>query len=141
MEDKYNLERFLEAQESSYDTALSEIINGYKESHSMWFIFPQIAGLGNSEMSKFYSISTLEEAEAYLHNAILGRRLLDICTVLTESDIADVKEIFDFPDYLKFQSCLTLFSMTENSHLIFEVLLKKYFNNRKDKNTLSIMGY
>jgi len=141
MEDKYNLERFTEAQESSYDTAFNEIKNGYKESHWMWYIFPQIAGLGNSEMNRFYSISTLAEAEAYLHHPILGRRLIDICTVLTESDIADAKEIFGFPDYLKFQSCLTLFSMTENCPPIFEVLLKKYFNNRKDKNTLSIMGY
>ena len=130
MEDKYNLERFLEAQESSYDTALNEIKNSYKEGHWMWYIFPQITGLGNSEMSRYYCISTLEEAEAYLHHPLLGSRLIEICTVLAESDIDVAKEIFGFPDYLKFQSCLTLFSMTQNSPTIFEVLLKKYFNKK-----------
>jgi uncharacterized protein (DUF1810 family) len=140
MEYKNKLERFLVAQETSYETALSEIKNGQKESHWMWYIFPQIAGLGNSELSKYYSIRDIEEASDYVRHPILGSRLLRICTVLADFENKDVNSIFGFPDNLKLQSCLTLFSMLEISPPIFGYLLEKYFNGQKDEYTFKIIA-
>ncbi len=139
MEDIFNLERFIEAQEQSYQNALEEIRDGRKESHWMWYIFPQIKGLGNREFSIFYGLASLEEAEAYLLHPILGKRLVEICAVLLKSDETDAYTIFGFPDYLKLQSCLTLFSQIENSNEIIDQLLSKYFNSEYDEKTLGII--
>lgn len=140
MEYKNKLERFLVAQETSYETALSEIKNGQKESHWMWYIFPQIDGLGNSELSKYYSIRDIDEASDYVRHPILGLRLIRICTVLADFENKDINSIFGFPDNFKLQSCLTLFSMLEISPPIFGYLLEKYFNGQKDENTFQIIA-
>lgn len=139
MNDLFNLERFLEAQEQSYQNALEEIRNGRKESHWMWYIFPQIKGLGSSSMSNFYGLKNLEEAEAFLSHPILGKRLVEICTVLLGLDESDAYSIFGSPDHLKLKSCLTLFSQVENTNQIFEQLLSKYFNSKYDEITLSMI--
>jgi len=139
MNDLFDLERFLEAQEQSYQNALEEIRNGRKESHWMWYIFPQIKGLGSSSMSNFYGLKNLKEAEAYLKHHILGKRLVEICTVLLGLDERDAYSIFGSPDHLKLKSCLTLFSQVENTNQIFEQLLSKYFNSKYDEITLSMI--
>ena len=138
-EDLFNLERFLDAQESTYQKALQEIKNGYKESHWIWFIFPQIKGLGYSDKSIFYGLKNIEEANAYLNHPILGERLLEICNVLINLDNNDAYSIFGSPDNLKLKSCLTLFSQVENTNEIFDNLLSKFFNGKYDKNTLDII--
>ena len=139
-EELFNLERFLDAQENTYQIALQEIKNGYKESHWMWFILPQIKGLGHSPKSIFYGLKNIEEANAYLNHPILGKRLLEICNVLLNLDDNDAYSIFGSPDNLKLKSCLTLFSQVENTNEIFDNLLSKFFNGKYDKSTLDIIN-
>jgi len=135
-DEPYNLHRFVDAQNPVFEDVRAELRSGKKESHWMWFIFPQIAGLGNSRTAQHYAISSLAEAEAYLRHPILGRRLRE-CTVLTlsiESDSAE--EIFGFPDFLKFRSCMTLFSCATSESKLFISALEKYFGGEPDSLTL-----
>ena len=108
MNDIYNLERFVNAQENSYKVALKEIQNGKKNSHWMWFIFPQINGLGMSSISKKYSIKNKQEAKDYLDHNILGNRLIEITTALMKIEQKSVRSIFGYPDDLKLKSSMTL---------------------------------
>jgi uncharacterized protein (DUF1810 family) len=134
--DPYRLHRFLDAQNPVFEKVCSELREGRKQSHWMWFIFPQIAGLGSSAMSRRYGISALQEAEAYLREPILGERLR-LCTRLVVTiEGRSIEQIFGYPDDLKFQSSMTLFASTELENQIFKDALQKYFAGKLDKKTL-----
>ena len=136
MEDSYNLKRFLDAQESVYPIALSEIANGRKQSHWMWFIFPQIEGLGFSETSVYYAINDLNEAAAYLKHPVLGERLIRICNTLLQLHDHDAHGIFGSPDDVKLKSSMTLFASVGNAPPVFQSVLDKFFRGEKDQKTL-----
>ena len=128
MKDIYNLERFINAQENSYHMALKEIKNGKKLSHWMWFIFPQIDGLGLSSISKEYSIKNSQEAKDYLNHNISGKRLIEITSALMKLENKSARSIFGYPDYLKLKSSMTLFKIISSDNEIFSGVLGKYFN-------------
>ncbi|OWY23011.1 DUF1810 domain-containing protein [Sphingobacteriales bacterium UPWRP_1] len=133
------LERFVDAQAYKYADALNEISNGKKTSHWMWFVFPQIAGLGHSEISKQYAIQNLAEAELYLSHEILGKRLIEISEVLLKIQKKTAHEIFGTPDDVKLKSCMTLFSLLKDAHPIFGQVLDKYFDGKRCSRTLKIL--
>lgn len=135
--DTYNLQRFVSAQANTYEQALREIQSGHKESHWMWFIFPQLQGLGRSSTSQFYAISGREEAEQYINHPILGSRLREITEELLHLDGHTAHEIFSSPDDHKLQSCMTLFSAISEEGNIFERVLNKYYNGLPCKRTLA----
>ena len=139
MSSGYNLERFIDAQEASYEIALSEIKTGRKKSHWMWYIFPQIQGLGFSETSKFYAIKDIDEARAFVEHPVLGERLISICNALLQLETNNAHKIFGSPDDLKLQSSMTLFSSL-NINPVFQKVLEKFFNGIKDDKTLQIIG-
>jgi uncharacterized protein (DUF1810 family) len=134
-----DLKRFLEAQENDFATALAEIRRGRKQSHWMWYIFPQIAGLGFSSTSKFYAIKDRSEAENYLAHPILGERLVEISNALLEVEGKTANQIFGSPDDVKLKSSMTLFGALENTNPIFQKVLDKYFNGGKDQKTLELI--
>ena len=136
----YDISMFIEAQRSSYQQALSEIKNGKKASHWIWYIFPQIKGLGRSAMSEYYSIQDIDEAKAYLADAILSKRLIEICEVLLSLDTNDAVEVMGRPDDKKLKSSMTLFDAATDSLEIFQMVLDKYYNGKKDNLTLRILG-
>jgi O-acetyl-ADP-ribose deacetylase (regulator of RNase III)/uncharacterized protein (DUF1810 family) len=136
----YNLERFVEAQTYNYAYALNEISKGRKTSHWMWYIFPQIIGLGFSEMSKKYAIQDLQEAEFYISHEVLGNRLIKISEVLLKIEGKTAYEIFGSPDDMKLKYCMTLFSLTSNAKPIFKEVLEKYFQGEKCSKTIKILG-
>lgn len=121
--------------------AFAELRAGQKTSHWMWFIFPQIAGLGLSETSKFYDIKSIEEAKAYLKHLVLGSRLTEITKLLLELDTDNSRLIFCTPDDLKLHSCMTLFTIAdeENENNVFQKVLDKFFKEKRDKNTIEIL--
>ncbi len=135
MNDIYNLERFVNAQENSYKVALKEIQNGQKNSHWMWFIFPQINGLGMSSISKKYSIKNKQEAKDYLDHNILGNRLIEITTALMKIEQKSVRSIFGYPDDLKLKSSMTLFKIISPENKLFSDVLVRYFNGEVCKHT------
>ncbi|NDK55951.1 DUF1810 domain-containing protein [Pontibacter fetidus] len=135
----YNLNRFVEAQQSTYQTALSEIRNGRKRSHWMWFIFPQVAGLGFSETSQFYAIKTIDEAKAYLHHPILGKRLAEISEALLTIAGKTANQVFGSPDDLKLKSSMTLFAAVSDENPVFRKILEKYFDGQQDAKTLQLL--
>jgi len=134
------LQRFLAAQETSYATALAEIKNGCKESHWMWYIFPQIAGLGYSETAQFYAIKDLNEATMYLQHELLGKRLLEISQALLDLDNDDAHSIFGSPDDIKLRSSMTLFAQVENAPPVFQSVIVKFFGGNADGRTLELLG-
>ena len=134
-----NLQRFIDAQETSYEAALSEIKNGRKKSHWMWYIFPQIQGLGFSETSKFYAIKDINEAEEFLKHPLLGHRLVRLCNELLKLESDDANRIFGSPDDLKLKSSMTLFSSL-NINPVFQMVLEKFFNGTEDIKTLEIIS-
>jgi uncharacterized protein (DUF1810 family) len=130
------LNRFLKAQEKDYQTALSEIRSGRKRSHWMWYIFPQITGLGSSPMAVKYAIRDLDEAKAYLDDPILGSRLKEISQALLDLRNTSALDIFGYPDNLKLRSCMTLFSAADASaDSVFTSVLDKYFAGELDDHT------
>lgn len=134
-----NLKRFHDAQAGSYDTAYQEIKNGRKTSHWMWFIFPQIQGLGYSEISKRYAIKDLQEASLYLDDPVLSSRIISICqSLLTHNDLS-VSQIFGSPDDMKLKSSMTLFSSVKNANPVFREVLNKYFRGEQDQKTLQLL--
>ena len=139
MNKEYNLERFINAQETSYQIALSEIKNGIKQSHWMWYIFPQIQGLGFSETSMLYAIKDIGEAKEFLEHKILGARLISICRELLQLESSNANKIFGSPDDLKLQSSMTLFSCLDIDP-VFELVLEKFFKGIKDNRTLQLVG-
>ncbi|MGV3706418.1 MAG: DUF1810 domain-containing protein [Arcticibacter sp.] len=140
MTSAYNLERFVSAQENDYESALSEITNGRKRSHWMWYIFPQIQGLGFSQTSRFYALKDLQEAEAFLDHEVLGSRLLRITSELLQLEESDAHQIFGSPDDLKLKSSMTLFASVDGADPVFQAVLDKFFNGAKDTKTLSLIG-
>jgi uncharacterized protein (DUF1810 family) len=137
--DSGNLTRFLEAQNQLYLKALAEIKNGQKQTHWMWFIFPQIKGLGLSETAKFYGISDIEEAREYLAHPVLGKHLIEITTAVLGIEGKTATEIFGQPDDIKLRSCMTLFANVKNTNPIFEQVLEKYFHGSHDEYTLELL--
>jgi uncharacterized protein (DUF1810 family) len=136
--DPYDLNRFVEAQEYEYASAISEIRNGRKISHWMWYIFPQFDGLGFSPTSKRYAIKSIDEAQAYLVHPILGLRLQECCEAALSVQGRSAHEIFGSPDDMKLRSCVTLFARVSPSDSVFERVLEKYFNGRPDHQTLRL---
>jgi uncharacterized protein (DUF1810 family) len=136
----HNLQRFLTAQQNEYPIALAEIKQGRKRSHWMWYIFPQIAGLGFSETSRHYALKNIEEAHAYLNHPILGSRLIEICTELLNLPTNNATQIFGTPDDMKLRSCVTLFATLPNANSVFQQVLNKFFNEEEDSATLRIIG-
>ena len=139
MATKSNLQRFINAQSSSYQTALSEIKNGRKRSHWMWFIFPQIQGLGFSETARFYALADAQEAREYLAHSVLGARLLEICQALLGLASSDAHAIFGSPDDLKLKSSMTLFASLGTSP-VFRQVLDKFYGGTQDDKTLRILA-
>ena len=134
-----NLERFINAQENDYDNALTEIVQGRKRSHWMWYIFPQVQSLGFSETSKFYAIKNLDEAMDYLKHPILGERLIRICNALIKNPGNDAHKIFGSPDDTKLKSSMTLFAELPGTDPVFQSVLDKFFNGTKDNKTIEIL--
>jgi uncharacterized protein (DUF1810 family) len=124
MSDPYNLNHFLDAQERVYDTVLNELRAGRKSSHWIWFIFPQIAGLGHSEMAQQFTIGSLDEAKAYLQHPVLGHRLRECTQLVLDVNGRSAEEIFGYPDHLKFRSCMTLFMTAATDNTLFKEQLQ-----------------
>jgi uncharacterized protein (DUF1810 family) len=135
-----DLERFISAQEPVYSTVVSELRNGKKASHWMWFIFPQIDGLGSSPTARHYAIRSLDEANAYLAHPVLGSRLIECTGLVNNVDGKSLREIFGSPDDMKFHSSVSLFSLIESRESAFERALNKYFNGELDERTVAILG-
>jgi uncharacterized protein (DUF1810 family) len=137
MSDPYDLQRFVEAQQSVFDTVCAELRAGKKRSHWMWFIFPQIEGLGSSAMAQRYAISSTEEARAYLAHPVLGPRLRECSRLVADCDGRKVEEIFGYPDDMKFRSSMTLFAQATAENEVFVECLRKYFDGEHDPATLA----
>jgi uncharacterized protein (DUF1810 family) len=135
------LERFKEAQERDFAIALQEIKNGRKRSHWMWYIFPQLAGLGMTETSRYYAIKNMHEATDYLMDEELGTRLTEICRVLLELDTNDPHKIFGSPDDLKFHSSITLFDVVPATFPVFGQVLDKFYGGKRDTRTLELLKH
>lgn len=133
-----DLSRFLKAQEQDYERALSEIRSGRKRSHWMWYIFPQIQGLGFSSTAQYYAIRDLQEAKDYLQHPVLGPRLKEISSALLELEGLSASEIFGYPDDLKLRSSMTLFRMADLDCPIFLEVLEKYYNGEPDFRTVEL---
>lgn len=137
--DKFRLTRFLDAQENAYPTALRELRAGKKRSHWIWYIFPQLKGLGLSSTSEIYGVTGLAEARAYLTNPILRQRLLDATEAMLAHDTFDAATILGELDALKFRSCLTLFALADPDEPIFTKALKRFFGGERDARTLELL--
>lgn len=133
-----NLERFINAQQYDYPVALYELKAGYKESHWMWFIFPQYKGLGYSSIAKYYAIQSKEEAIAYVHHPILGKRLMEISQVLLDLNCDDATAIFGSPYNLKLKSCMTLFYIVSKES-IFQQVIDKFYHGQYDQRTIELL--
>ncbi len=140
MKESYDLDRFVEAQENTYLTALDEIKRGRKQSHWMWFIFPQLYGLGFSAMAQRYAIKNLQEAEAYLRHPVLGPRLLSICGELLKLKSNDALQVMGSPDDLKLRSSMTLFNNVPERDPVFAAVLNKYFGGKADAKTNQLLS-
>ncbi|MDZ4782760.1 MAG: DUF1810 domain-containing protein [Planctomycetia bacterium] len=139
MDDPYDLQRFVDAHEQAYSSAIAEIRAGRKRSHWMWFIFPQFAGLGSSAMSQRYAIRSSQEAKAYLLHPQLGERLIACAESLLALHGLTCQQIFGAPDDMKLRSCATLFAQVTPANSVFEQLLDKYFGGARDEQTLQLM--
>ncbi len=140
-QDTYHLNRFVTAQKPRYETALAELKSGRKRTHWMWFIFPQIEGLGHSATTKYYSIKSAAEAREYLRHPTLGTRLIECAETLFALEGNSASDIFDPPDDLKFWSSMTLFASLTDPESIFNRVLGKYFGGKRDQNTLAILSH
>jgi len=140
MSDPYNLTRFLDVQQRDYLDALSEIRRGRKETHWMWYVFPQFEGLGHSPISRRYAIKCRAEAEAYLAHPELGPRLIECCEAVLGVEGRSAFEIFGSPDEMKLKSCATLFAHVSPPGSVFARLLDRYFQRARDERTLRLVG-
>ena len=134
-----DLDKFLEAQDRDYAGALAEIRNGRKYGHWIWYIFPQVAGLGMSSTSTHYGIQNLDQATRYLQHPMLGARLVEISNAILSLKNKSANQILGSPDDLKLRSSMTLFSLVENADAVFQAVLDKYFNGEPDQTTLEIL--
>jgi uncharacterized protein (DUF1810 family) len=135
--DPHGLQRFVDAQSQTYAQALSELRSAHKRTHWMWFVFPQIAGLGRSGMAQRFAISGLEEARAYLAHPLLGRRLVESARALTDLDTADAEQVFGPVDAQKLQSSMTLFARAAPDEPVFREVLDHFFDGAEDAGTTS----
>jgi len=133
------IERFVEAQQNVYNQALNEINNGKKQSHWMWFVFPQIRGLGFTDFNVYYGIKDLKEAQQYLSDPILGERLIEISEAVLSQEGKTALEIFGNPDQRKLKSSMTLFSQIQNTNPVFHKVLEKYYQGSVDEKTMAIL--
>ena len=140
--DTFDLNRFLTAQEGVYERALAEIRNGQKRTHWMWYIFPQIAGLGYSSTAQHYAIKSRQEAQAYLHHPVLGPRLRESAEAVLAAAASgrSVSDIFGYPDDLKLQSCATLFASLPDAGSVFDTLLNDCFQGNRDEKTRQLLA-
>jgi uncharacterized protein (DUF1810 family) len=135
-----NLKRFLDAQQSDYAQALAEVKAGRKRSHWMWYIFPQVQGLGFSETSRYYGIKDLVEATAYLQHPVLGSRLVTICEELLKLPGSNATSLMGSPDDMKLKSSMTLFAAVPSANAVFQQVLAKFFGGVQDSKTLQLLG-
>ena len=136
---QYDLSRYVTAQQRDYQSALTEIKNVKKVSHWMWYIFPQIRGLGKSSTSQFYAIQSLDEAKAFLEHPYLGHNIIEISEALLSLDTSDAYEVFGKPDDKKLCSSMTLFAIASEGPSIFQKVLEKYFSGKYDSRTKRIL--
>jgi uncharacterized protein (DUF1810 family) len=139
MADFFNLQRFVEAQDDEIDVARAELRRGRKCGHWMWFVFPQMKGLGSSETANYYAISCRAEAEACLSHPVLGPRLIDCTELVNLVERRSAVDIFGYPDWLKFRSSMTLFAMLNHGTTPFSKALDKYFDGERDRRTFNVM--
>ncbi len=139
MNANHDLSRFVSAQEGRYEMAYAELANGRKRSHWMWYIFPQLSGLGSSPMARRYALSGLEEAKAFLAHPLLGTRLVNISALLLSLDKGNPTEIFGFPDDIKLRSSMTLFALARPEEPVFQQVLDRFFGGDKDPLTLRLL--
>lgn len=134
-----DLDRFLKAQQVFYKDALEEIRQGQKQSHWMWFIFPQIVGLGRSEIAQYYSIKNLQEAKDFLNDKLLGANLREISEALLKVESNDAEEVMGWPDDMKLKSSMTLFLEADSECEVFQKVLDKFFDGNNDQKTVEIL--
>jgi len=139
MTDTFDLNRFIDAQRVVYSDVLEELRSGRKRTHWMWFVFPQLAGLGRSETARFYAISGAAEAVAYLHDPLLGARLLECTRTVLEHSGKSVTAMFGSPDDMKLRSCMTLFASVAPEQVCFQQLLDRFFNGEPDEKTVALL--
>lgn len=139
-DDPYGFDRFLLAQENSFVQALAELRAGRKQSHWMWFIFPQFDGLGSSAMSRRYAIRSAAEARAYLRHPVLGPRLVQCCEAAMAVDGRSADEVFGLPDDMKLRSSMTLFAAVSPSGSVFHAALHRFFHGARDAQTIRLLG-
>jgi uncharacterized protein (DUF1810 family) len=135
--DPFDLQRFIDAQDPVFQTVTAELEAGKKRTHWMWFVFPQIQGLGHSEMARRYAVSSVDEARAYLAHPVLGERLLILTQIVNALDGRSVEQIFGYPDDLKFHSSMTLFAHAADDKTPFELALNTYFGGEPDAGTVA----
>ena len=138
--DSFDLNRFLSAQKDIYDRALAELRAGEKHSHWMWYVFPQIEGLGSSPTTRHYSIKSLEEARRYLAHPVLGKRLIECAEAVMMHQGLSAEDIFGHPDDWKLQSSMTLFELVSESGSVFSRILDKYYQGKRDSKTIGIVN-
>ena len=139
MTQQFDLQRFIDAQQAVYETACAELRAGHKRTHWMWFIFPQMAGLGRSSTARRFALSGIDEAQAYLAHPLLGKRLVECCRILATIEGRTASEIFGYPDDLKLHSSLTLFAQAAPGQPLFDACLVQYFNGQRDPATLELL--
>lgn len=137
MQDTYNLQRFVDAQAPVFDRVLTELRQGQKQSHWMWFVFPQISGLGRSETARHFALSGLDEARAYLQHPLLGPRLEQCAQIIAPQMQRSARQLFGTPDDLKLHSSMTLFAVAAPDKPVFEAVLAAFFNEERDSATLN----
>ncbi len=137
--EKYDIKRFVDAHQRSFAIALEEIQAGYKMSHWMWYIFPQIKGLGHSEIAEYYAIKDLDEAKAYLMDPVLSAHMQEICETLLENESNNAEKVMGWPDDLKLRSSMTLFMATDPANDIYQKVLDKFFDSKPDEKTLELL--
>ena len=140
MPEQFDLDRFLRAQEPVITEVRAELKAGLKTTHWMWFVFPQLAGLGFSQRAQFYGIASLEEARAYLAHPVLGPRLLECTGLVNSVEGRTAHDIFGSPDDMKFRSSMTLFALADPGAPVFGTALEGYFEGRRDRRTLDLLG-
>jgi uncharacterized protein (DUF1810 family) len=140
MSDTFDLTRFVDAQRAVYPNVLEELRDGRKRSHWMWFIFPQLAGLGRSETARFYAISGAAEAHAYLHNPLLSARLLECTRTVLEHSNRSAAYMFGSPDDMKLRSCMTLFATIAPEHTCFQDVLNRFFEGQPDAKSIALLS-
>jgi uncharacterized protein (DUF1810 family) len=139
-DDQFDLARFVDAQDGVYEGALAELRGGRKTSHWMWFVFPQIGGLGGSPTAATFAISAIDEARAYLEHPLLGARLRECVETVNALEGHTAEAIFGFPDVLKFRSCLTLFAEAAPHETAFGDALDRYYDGERDERSLALLG-